>query len=250
MKNYIEEVENNFESFFTSTPNDVIGVTEQLNVNKNQFKASYRRLVSLQAWRSELFEQTIDPKAEEFFKEAQNDALMSHSLARQGAWRVSLMSLRSCIENTLFGLYYCDHLVELEQWDNGDHKLGFTEIINYLNRHQNFTGFSEQKTGLDGIKAEYSTLSKAVHGSTRQFRMTRSGAIEGLNVYSESDLGAWLAREKSTLMFLNKILIVFFRKKIEGALKVNLRKAISLAVPIAKHSEILECYGVKLRRPS
>jgi hypothetical protein len=248
MNNYIDEVDNNFDSFFSSTPEDVAAVTQQLNSKKDRFKESYRRLVSLQAWRSEVFDNNVDPKAEEFFKEAQNDALMSHSLARQGAWRVALMSLRSCIENILFGLYYCDHLVELQQWENGGHKLGFTEVTSYLNRHPKFHENSEQQTGIEGIKTEYATLSKAVHGSSKLFRMTKNGAIEGLNIYSNPDLGAWLSREKNTLNFLNRILIVFFQDNLQGAANINLRKAISLAVPESKHNEISEKYGVKLRR--
>ncbi|MEW5009884.1 MAG: hypothetical protein AB1Y36_11530 [Cycloclasticus sp.] len=247
MNNYIDEVDNNFDRFFISASNDVANVTLQLNTKKDRFKDSYRRLVSLQAWRSEIIDRTIDSKASEFFKEAQNDALMSHSLARQGAWRVALMSLRSCVENILFGLYYCDHSVELEQWDSGEHKLGFTEVASYLNRHPMFKPFTEQQTGIEGIKTEYSTLSKAVHGSSRLFRMTKAGAIEGLNIHSEPDLGAWLTRERSTLSFLNRILIVFFRDDLQGASNQNLRKAISLVIPESKHAEITSQYGVKLK---
>lgn len=247
MNNYIEEVDNNFDRFFISASDDVASVTQQLNTKKDRFKDSYRKLVSLQAWRSEIVEQAMDSKAAEFFKEAQNDALMSHSLARQGAWRVALMSLRSCVENILFGLYYCDHLVELEQWENGEHKLGFSEVTSYLNRHPMFKTFSEQQTGIEGIKTEYATLSKAVHGSSRLFRMTKAGDIEGLNIHSEPDLGAWLTRERNTLCYLNKILIVFFRNKIQGASKLNLRKAVSLVIPNNKHAEINSQYGVKLK---
>ncbi len=248
MNDFRDEVDNNFDRFFSSASNDVATVTQQLNLKKGRFKESYRRIVSLQAWRSEVFERVVDSKAEEFFKEAQNDALMSHSLARQGAWRVALMSLRSCIENTLFGLYYCDHLVELEQWESGEHKLGFSEVISYLNRHPKFKGVSEQYAGLECIKSEYSILSKAVHGSSRLFRMTKAGAIEGLNIYSEPDLGAWLTREKNTLISLNRILIIFFRDELQGAANINLRKAISLVVPESKHAEIAEKYGVRLKK--
>jgi hypothetical protein len=250
MNNYINEVDDNFEDFFVSASSDILSVMGQLDDKKDKFKESYRRLVSLQAWRSELFETCLDPKAEEFFKEAQNDALMSHTLARQGAWRVALMSLRSCIENTIFGLYYCDHLVELKLWENGEHKLGFSEVVTYLSKHPDFKGFSDQETGIDGLKSEYATLSKAVHGSSKLFRMTKGGSIEGLNIYSNPDLGGWVCRERSVLISINKILIVFFRSRLQGASNLNLRKAISLAIPESKHAPIKGSYGVSLRKLS
>lgn len=247
MQNYLNEVDGNFARFYATLSTEIANTIKGLAGQEQKFKESYRRLVSLQAWRGELIEDLASPGAEAFFKEAQNDALMSHSLARQGAWRVALMSLRSCIENILYGLYYIDHPVELIQWQNGGFKLGFTDAISYLAKHPHFEGISEQNSGIDTIKSEYSTLSKAVHGSAHAFRVTKEGEIQGLNVVSIPDLGAWGTRERLTLIGLNTILLVMFREHLQGAAKVNLRKAISLTIPEQKHDAIKDMFNVRLR---
>jgi hypothetical protein len=247
MQNYLDEVDGNFARFYASLLGEIGNTINGLAAQEQQFKESYRRLVSLQAWRGELIEKIVPPAAEAFFKEAQNDGLMSHSLARQGAWRVALMSLRSCIENTLYGLYYMDHPVELAQWQSGGFKLGFTDSINYLTKHPRFEGIGEQNSGIDIIKAEYATLSKAVHGSAHSFRVTKTGEIHGLNVVSLPELGAWRTRERQTLIALNSILLVMFREHLQGAANANLRKAISLTIPEQKHDAIKELFKVRLR---
>ncbi|MES2018754.1 MAG: hypothetical protein V4484_19865 [Pseudomonadota bacterium] len=248
MQTYVEEVDANFRRFFVSLPNDVNATVISLANQDEKYRESYRRLVSLQAWRSELIEKIVPPNAEAFFKEAQNDALMSHSLARQGAWRVALMCLRSCIENTLYGIFYMDHPVELALWQSGVHRLGFSEAVTYTVKHPSFVGISEQHSGLESIKSEYSTLSKAVHGSAQSFRVTKTGEIEGLNVDSVRELNQWAARERSTLIALNTILLTIFRDHLAGAANLNLRKALSLTLPVAKHEQIRNVMGVTLRQ--
>ncbi len=247
MNNLRAEIGLNFERFFQSLPAEVSAVTEALSNEKCRFIDSYFRLVTLQAWRANLIDVIHDSAANDFFKEAQNDALVSHSLARQGSWRVALMCLRSCIENVLFGLYYLDHPVELAQWKSGDHKLGFAETIAYLGKHPSMSGVADSVTGIDIIKAEYATLSKAVHGSAAHFRMTKSGVVQGLNINSLPDLGAWLARERQTLVGLNLLLVAFFHKHLEGAALPSVRKVIGFTIPASKHNEIKKSFGVLIR---
>jgi hypothetical protein len=247
MQNYLDEVDGNFDKFFGTLNKDIDAAILGIDPQKAYFKESYRRLVSLQAWRGELIEKLVPAGADAFFKEAQNDALMSHSLARQGAWRVALMCLRSCIENTLYGLYYKDHPVELIQWQVGGFKLGVSETLTYLSKHPAFVEVSEQESGIDTIRSEYATLSKAVHGSAHAFRVTKDGVILGLNVVSLPELGKWAAREKLTLIGLNNVLLVMFGGSLQGAAHSNLRKAISLSIPQQKHDRIKEKLGVRLR---
>lgn len=247
MQTYIDEVDANFQRFFGSLPVGINATVDSLAQQEQTYRDSYRRLVSLQAWRSELIEKIVASGAEAFFKEAQNDALMSHSLARQGAWRVALMCLRSCIENTLYGIFYMDHPIELSQWHNNAHRLGFTEAIGYLAKHPSFSGISEQDSGLDAIKGEYATLSKAVHGSGQSFRVTKTGEIEGLNVDSIPELNQWASRERSTLVGLNTALLTVFKEHLAGATNTSLRKALSLVIPQPKHEKIQLVMAVKLR---
>lgn len=247
MEIFRAEVKANFERAFVEMPDVASHALDSLNSHKAKFEASYFRVVSLQAWRSELLETLADEETLAFFLEAHNDALASHALARQGAWRVSLMSLRSLIENTVFGLYYFQHPVELELWSQSKHKLGFSGTVVYLEKHPALTGVPAEILGLDVLKEEYSTLSRAVHGSAKSFRMTRDGGITGLNTASDADLGAWLAREKNVIVAVNLLLLCFFRQHLLGAAKPNLKKAISAIIPGRRHSSIKAGTGVILR---
>lgn len=246
---FTKEVDVNFDAFFDSIPVGVNSALTSLATQKERFRQSYRRIVSLQAWRVELIEHIIENEALEFFIEAQNDALTSHYLARQGGWRVALMSLRSCIENTLWGIYYAEHPVELTLWKSGDHRLGFTDTIGYITKHPAFIGMDEVNTGIAIIKGEFLTLSKAVHGSSKLFRMTKGGNIKIENANSMPDLGAWDTREKLVLTGLNNILMTYFRGHISGAAHPNLRKALSLVIPLTKHADIKTNLGITLRKP-
>jgi hypothetical protein len=247
MQAFIEEVDANFTRFDGSLAGGITDALTELAPHVNKFRDSYRRLVSLQAWRGELIQNIASPASEEFFKEAQNDALMSHHLARQGAWRVALMCLRSCIENTLIGIYYMEHPVELAQWHLNSHRLGFAEATSYLAKHPNFIHYSEQESGLQLIKNEYATLSQAVHGSSKKFRVTKTGLIEGLNVASVAELNQWASREHQTLLGLNSCLITMFKDHLAGAAQTNLRKALGLAIPPHLHAAISTRFNVRLR---
>ncbi|MEH8149181.1 hypothetical protein [Aeromonas veronii] len=244
----IKEIDFNFESFFTETQSNINSTLATYNANKEVFKQSYRRLVSYQAWICEIIEKHACEESLLFFKEAQNDVIMSHALARQGAWRVSLMSLRSCVENTVFGLYYLQHPVELQLWTKGKHKLGFTETINYLSNHPSFDGVDSSISGIEAVKKEYATLSKAVHGSSKLFRMTKTGKIEGLNIVSSPDFSGWVTRESAVLNALNLTFLCFYKDDLTGMANINLRKTISLAINKNKFSKIKEKFKVNLNK--
>lgn len=244
MIKYIEEVDDNFEYFFLETERKVIEAFCLMNDYKDVFKESNRRIVSIQAWNSDLIENIEGNDAKLFFLEAQNDILMSHALARQGAWRVALMSLRSSIENILYGVYYLDHEVELRLWNRGNYRIGFTEALNYIKDHPDFRDVPQNVRKLGSLKKEYQTLSKAVHASSKSFRVVNDGSVEGLNLPCAVELQKWSCRERTTISLLNMIMIIFFRKHIERAGYRNLRKAVSLSVPdqwfddIKKHLEV------------
>ncbi|GGX41049.1 hypothetical protein [Saccharospirillum salsuginis] len=246
MSGYLEEIDYNFDIFFDKLLIDINDSMKESEKSKEVFSESFKRIISIQAWRTEIVEQNSPDGACQFFKEAQNDALISHSLARQGAWRPSLMSLRSCIENTLLTLYYIDHPVEFNQWSKGKHRLGFSDLVKYLAAHPNFEGTKETENGLSELKREYETLSKAVHGSTKSFRMTKGGTISGLNSFTEQELGAWNTRERITICALNLILLFFFRNLLQGAAKRNLRKSIGLTTNTKKSENIKSLTGVKI----
>jgi hypothetical protein len=249
MKRLVEEVEQNFKKFCRSYKTEAQDTAAKLETYQAKYLESYRRMVSLQAWRSELLENTISAESLSFFLEAQNDALTSHVLASFGAWRSSLKSLRSCIENILFCIYYKDHPVELELWHSGQHKLTFTAVEKYLAAHPALDGISPSVSGITLLSGEYSTLSKAVHASAKGFRMS----VEGIGVQLWSNdparLGAWGTREAKVLTGVNELLMTLFREQLQGGRLSNLRKAISLVIPTSHHTEIKNRLGITLFKP-
>ena len=246
MKQFEDEVEENFVKFCKSCKDAASATANALSGRREKYLESYRRLVSLQAWRVELLERVLSPDSLAFFLEAQNDALTSHVLARAGVWRSALKALRSCIENVMFSMYYKDHPVELQLWHDGSHKLNYSELAAYFAAHPAFVGVPPQRSGLDRLTAEFSTLSRAVHGSAKSFRMS----IEGIGVQLWSDeaakLGAWATREQQVLTGVNRLLMTLYRDQLQGAQHPSVRKAISLVVPDDKQAEVKRDFGITL----
>jgi len=223
------EIEANFEGFcaqWTAEQNEVL---QELSKSKRRYLRSYTRLVSLNAWRENLLSNLLSPVSLAFFLEAQNDALLSHVLASIGCWRSALKSLRSCIENTLSCLYYKDHPVELELWQRGSHRMEFIELHKYLSRHPAISSVTASLTGLDLIKREYSTLSRAVHAFA-PFRMTAGQESTSLWSASRASLGAWQTRESNVIRGLNLLLVTLFREHLQGARLPGLRAVVALAI--------------------
>lgn len=247
MDQLMQEIEANFDRFSINWKDQMLAVKAELDIYRGKYLESYKRLVSLQAWRDHL-EVHISEDSLAFFLEAQNDALVSHVLARLGSWRSALKSLRSCIENVMFCLYYMDHPVELKLWQVGAHRLAFTDLVKYFEQHPQVTSVNASVTGLSILKAEYSTLSRAVHGSAVHFRMTVDAQATLLWSDKEANLGAWATREHKTVFGLNLLLLTLFREQLHDTSAPNLRKVVSLNIPASRHAQIKTDMGIALLR--
>jgi len=192
------EIENNRKAFFTDW-------TAQAEVNwkklggKDQFKQSYRRLCCFNAVQHTFIVPNFSSGSAAFFLEAQNDALVSHVNANLGSWRTALQSLRSCIENVLSSIYFSQHPVELELWSQGEFRTSFQDLYKYLVRHPSLAKIDLATSGLSDLKVEYEVLSKAVHASALDFRMTDGASKILLWSDEEAKLGAWSTREKKVI---------------------------------------------------
>ena len=246
LKGLTAEVDSNFEKFSDASWTDSKKVRAKLDEKIEVFRDSYRSLVSLQAWRVELLAPTIDAGALEFFLEAQNDGLVSHVSARNGQWRLALKSLRSVIEGVLNSLYYKDHPVELELWNRGEFRIGFTELSKYFEKHPLNNSVPNKLNGVNVLAAEYATLSKAVHGSAKTFRMSAEDSPLLWNA-DFANVGKWRTRERTVLLGINLVLLMMFHSYLDGAKNKNLRKAMSLLIESkTKKSEIKKTFGVHL----
>ena len=233
-----DELEENFKLFESQWPKDFGAAFTALSTSKKYFISSYVRISSIQAWRTTIMLEAMDDDSLAFFFEAQNDFLISHCLARSGSFRQALKSLRSAIENILFALYYKDHPVELTKWVLGQHKLGFTEMIKYFEGHPLLQKLSPSESGLDVLKTEYGTLSRAVHGSAKEFRMTQN--LTDIQLWSTAtpSVGKWASREKAVITAFNLLLLQMFQSQLTGSQRLNLREVLGLIIPKNRHASI------------
>lgn len=248
MKAFIKELEANYDAFCSASNTERQTAVSTLERRRADYRESYFRIVSLQAWRADVLEPRISRDSLSFFLEAQNDALISHSLAKMGSWRQALQALRSAIENVLLCAYYMDHPVELMLWGTGKHRVPFSELIEYFSRHPKMQGLPASITGIGIVKTEYGTLSRAVHASAQTFRMTQGAHTTQLWISDEQKLGPWLTREKAAITAINLVMLTLFRDLLQGAALPGTRKAISLAIPRSKHHDIKN--HLKVRLPS
>lgn len=247
MKTLSDELELNFASFNTNLKTKLSDSFIALENNNNLFTESYKRISSLESWRAYILESKLSNAALNFFIECQNDALVSHSLAKIGSWRPALQSLRSAIENTLYCLYYKDHPVEYELWEMGKHQTPVSEYVNYISKHPAFIQTDENISGLALLRREYSNLSKAVHSSSINIRMTHMNQhFPAIMLPDLPKLNRWLTRELRVIQIINFMLITMYHKDLEGAKLRNLRKSISISIPKTFHERIHSQFGVRL----
>lgn len=220
-----DEIENNYRTFRDDWRRQVQNNFKKLG-DKEQFVVSYRRLSCLNAIQHTLIIPKFSPDSAAFFLEAQNDALISHINANSGSWRPALQSLRSCIENVLNAIYFSEHPVELELWSQGNFRISFQELYKYMSSHPKFQSIEKSASGLDDLKKEYDTLSKAVHASASTFRMTDGASAILLWSTDDSKLGRWSTHEKRVVEGICAVLICFFSDALQGARNIQLRAAL------------------------
>lgn len=241
----LDEIEANFDTFSKGWRDDEARVAGELSKQRDVFVRSYQRIVSLHAWRSYVLANQVSEGSLGFFLEAQNDALVSHVIAQHGSWRVALKALRSCLENVLASMYYKDHPVELQLWTAGASRIPFSDLLAYFEGHPATKGVDLELTGLGTLRGEFAMLSRAVHGSSQGFRMTKDGKHILLWSSGPDRFGPWETRESAVLQGLNSLLVTLFRDRLAGAALPGLRRAISLAIP-AKAAAKYKALGVVL----
>jgi hypothetical protein len=202
------------------------------------YKESYRRLTAIQAIKAHLVGSQYTPGSAAFFFEAHNDALVSHVSASVGAWRSALQSLRSCIENSLCAVYYNVHPIELELWAAGEFWIGFSELIKFAEKHPRLSHLGAEVTGLRALRAEYAMLSKAVHGSAIDFRMTDS--ISNVLLWSADPVKAamWSTREKRTLEGISLLLVCLHSSSLQGASLTPLRNVLHFSIGPSRRKQL------------
>jgi hypothetical protein len=243
-----QEIDNNRQAFLA-------GWTAQAQKNwaalggNAQFVQSYKRLSTLNALQNTLIAPAFTSGSAAFFLEAQNDALVSHVNAHVGSWRTALQSLRGCIENSLSAIYFSEHPVELELWSKGQFRIGFQELHKYLSKHPRLTGIDANTSGLNDLKTEYETLSKAVHASAANFRMTDGASKVLLWSTDSAKLGSWATREKKVIEAICALMVCLLPAELRGAKNQQLRAMVSFVTRPARRTTFRAKLGVNIAAP-
>ncbi len=210
------------------------------------YKSSYRRLCAVQALKTYLVTPHYSPGSAAFFFEAHNDTLVSHVSASIGAWRSALQALRSCEENTLNAIYYNDHPIEFELWQAGKFVIGFSDLLRYAEKHPRLARFGLQLTGLSTLHSEYAILSKAVHASAANFRMT--DAVSNVLLWNADPikLSMWATREKKVIESVSLLMVCLHSGLLQGTAHTPLRNVLNFSISSGSRKRLKQAAGVNI----
>jgi hypothetical protein len=241
------EIDNNgvaFSKRWTKEISDNISVL----AGHDAFARSYRRLTALQAIKANLIKKYSSGSAE-FFFEAHNDAMTSHVCASFGAWRTSLQALRGAIENTLCAVYFKDHPVELERWEKGHFRIGFQELSNYCESHPRIGQYENKLKIIESIRSEYATLSKAVHSSAKNFRMTDAAGKILIWSTEKAKVGMWSTRHSHVVQDIALLMSIVEAPQLLGTMNPNVRASMFFAISASKRTAIKDVLGITIPNP-
>lgn len=227
-----QEILKNCNEYHSKLQLDILN-SYSTNISNPHTIESYKRVIALGAL-SVGVKDSCSAESYQFFTEAQNDILCSHLLVTIGSFRAALISLRNAIENTLFFIYYKDHHVEHQLWLSGKHRLKFSHLFEYLEDHPAHTS-PKMKEVCTKLRDEYSTLSKAVHGSATHFRMTNTKDFPNIVGVDKVSFSKWNSR--SIAVFTSIVITIFahFADSFSGARLTHQRDVIGEA--LGKHAK-------------
>jgi len=112
--------------------------------------------------------------------------------------------------------------------------MGFSELLSLCRAPSEVVAFHNTKTGVQFLHDEYATLSRAVHASAVDFRMTESAAAVCFGTLTrrapESGHREKLRSSKAFAWFLR----LYFSEKLTGTQLSNLRSMLNFAVSASK----------------
>ena len=243
-----DELTQNYKAFAEKFPLDLAKNAKLLSGQKALLE-SYARVASLNVLKIDLVSVHFPAGAAQFVFEAHNDALLSHVNASVGSWRPALQSLRSFMENCLAAVYYLDHPVEYSKWEAGSFRIAPRELRVYAAEHPKVEKLSKELGLKVELDSEYSTLSKAVHGSNSLFRMTSVEGKTNIAKASLPELGKWSSRERSTVNLCAVILVGILQDHLEGAKQQQVRTALAVSINQKGRDALKKHCGVLIPNP-
>ncbi|MAT56648.1 MAG: hypothetical protein CMF23_01595 [Ignavibacteriae bacterium] len=158
-------------------------------------------------------------KFDTLFGELHEDTNASLYLAMFGLYRTAYMHLRSLIELSIQLIFFYQHEVEYEQWEEGNYIMKFEQLSSYLQKHPKLKG-----KVIDNILSElyknWKTYSKHIHAEKPLFfQCTKDSKLT--NTFCKADFNRWEKQYNGTIKLLNKIYILFFSDYLNRFPNVN-----------------------------
>ncbi len=224
-----DEIDANYSKFYDGWSAEAVA-NFAASKGRKPLIESHRRLAAFRALRVHLTKGRLSKGAQPFFLEANNDLVTAHVAAHLCAWRASLKFLRSAIENVIYCFYYDVHPIEQRMWEGGKFRIGFAGAMKFFESHPDLMHLPQSVTGLSQLSSEYSTLSKAVHASSRAFRMTDGELNILLWKDDPAKLGAWSTREKAAVQALSLLTVCLLADDLRGAKNAPTRDVLQFAL--------------------
>jgi hypothetical protein len=131
-----------------------------------------------------------------------------------GHYRSAHMHLRSVIELSLQLVYFHQHEVEYELWKVGEFRIKHDELTNYLKKHPNLNGENTRNL-IDNITRDWKLFSKHIHAEAPKFFQTNLQSRRTKKIV-KADFGVWKGNFLQTGYQVNKLLLLFFKIKLNA----------------------------------
>jgi hypothetical protein len=156
---------------------------------------------------------------DDILKELHEDINASFFRAYFGNYRSAHMHLRSVIELALQLIYFYQHEVEYSQWREADFRIKHEELTSYLKKHPNLKS-SKVTNLLDDITKSWKLYSKHIHAEAPKYFQTSLQSAQTKKI-SKADLGIWKNNFLKTAYQINKLLLIFFKSKLNSFPTIN-----------------------------
>ena len=193
---------NEFQSFWDETSE---------NYSDDDLHDCYRNTLIFKNWQIALNHIRV-AQLDTILSELHEDINSSFYLSFFGQYRSAHMHLRSVIELSLQVLYFYQHEVEFSQWKTGDFVIKHNELTDYLKKHPQVI----DTKGIDlinDITKQWKLFSKFIHAEAPVYFQTSQQSFQ-TNQFSVRDFGIFKSNFLKTGYQINKLLLLFFRDKI------------------------------------
>ena len=119
--------------------------------------------------------------------------------------------MRSSVELSYQLLYFVDHPVEFERWKNRTFIIKYSDLCDYLKKHPNM--INDTGGTIDKIHQNWKQFSKNIHGEAPVFFQSEKSSNK-THSFNKKDFNIWKSFFVNNIYCINKLIIIFFKDKL------------------------------------